>query len=54
MAAEARRAGASMVAMPPVLGLERAEEVRAALAADGTVVFELLSPPPSLPGQRLQ
>ncbi len=54
VAAEARRAGASMVAMPPVLGLERAEEVRAALAADGTVVFELLSPPPSLPGQRLQ
>jgi len=55
----AREAGASHVALPPVLGLEKASEVfrlvAAAVASHAPVaVFELLSPPPSVPGQRLQ
>jgi len=72
VAKAARQAGAELVALPPVLGFERAawvyETVMAAIAgaasgsaasrpaASGPAVtaFELLSPPPSLPGQRLQ
>jgi len=67
VAKAARQAGAELVALPPVLGFERAawvyETVMAAIAgaASGSgvpgpavTVFELLSPPPSLPGQRLQ
>jgi len=55
----AREAGASHVALPPVLGLEKASEVfrlvTEAVASHAPVaVFELLSPPPSVPGQRLQ
>jgi glycerol-3-phosphate dehydrogenase subunit B len=55
----AREAGAAFVALPPVLGLEKASEVfrlvAETVAAHAPVaVFELLSPPPSVPGQRLQ
>lgn len=59
--AAARRAGADLLALPPVLGLEPAgrayEAVAAALEkafAGAVVAFELLSAPPSVPGQRLQ
>ncbi len=62
VAAAARRARAAWVALPPVLGLDRAAEVhgevaqavREAFPGIPATVFELLSPPPSLPGQRLQ
>ncbi|MCL6650213.1 MAG: FAD-binding protein, partial [Chloroflexi bacterium] len=65
----ARRAGASHVALPPVLGLEDAPRVYGEVVEAvrngfpgrsgprgeaGPVVFELLSPPPSVPGQRVQ
>ncbi|MEW6032869.1 MAG: FAD-binding protein [Bacillota bacterium] len=58
----AAREKADLVALPPVLGLERADKVyravvgavRDACGGREVVVFELLSPPPSLPGWRLQ
>jgi len=64
VAGRARRAGATAVALPPVLGLDRSPQVLLALelalteawSTDGgrpPVVFELLSPPPSVPAQRL-
>jgi len=55
VAAAATGAGAELVALPPVLGLEEAETVyrTIASAAGKTRVFELLSPLPSVPGRRL-
>ncbi len=62
VAKAAKRAGADLVALPPVLGLENSvgvyRELATALAKAmpqaGVTAFELLSPPPSVPGQRLQ
>ncbi|HEX6938321.1 MAG TPA: FAD-binding protein [Longimicrobiales bacterium] len=49
-----RRAGASRALLPAVLGIERADEVRAALErAAGVPVGEALGVPPSAPGWRL-
>jgi len=46
--------GATRAILPPVLGLERSEAVRAALAAAaGVPVGEMLGVPPSVPGWRL-
>ena len=48
---EASKAGWDLVALPPVLGLRRTREARTAMdAALGRPWFELLSPPPSVPG----
>lgn len=63
--AETVKAGASCVALPPVLGLDPAGRVCQTIAAALTELslpeeagaaraFELLSTPPSVPGQRLQ
>jgi glycerol-3-phosphate dehydrogenase subunit B len=47
--------GATLVALPAVLGLERTAEVAADLAADlGVPVVELATLPPSVPGMRLE
>ncbi len=62
VAGAAARNKADLVALPPVLGLRQAHLVARALSdalaqgvpGRGVVVFELLSPPPSVPGQRLQ
>jgi len=77
VAAEAVRAGADLIVMPPVLGLDHTARVhrmvdealngpaagRSTAAASGAkrspdvrrvTLFELIAPPPSLPGQRLQ
>lgn len=68
VAAAAAKAGAGLVALPPVLGLEEAgtvyeavdaavREIRGGTGKAGSqeqVAFELLSPPPSVPGRRLQ
>lgn len=65
VAAEAAEAGAAWVALPPVLGGGPDDALRPAVAAavaeatsaasaGAPCVFELLSPPPSVPGQRLQ
>ncbi len=62
VAVAARRAGADLVALPPVLGLDHAtlvyERTAAALEeafrGPGVTAFELLAAPPSVPGQRLQ
>jgi Fe-S oxidoreductase/anaerobic glycerol-3-phosphate dehydrogenase len=54
VAREAAKAGWDFVALPPVLGLRRAREAGTAMdAALGRPWFELLSPPPSVPGMRL-
>ncbi|MCL6580101.1 MAG: FAD-binding protein [Firmicutes bacterium] len=64
VAGRARRAGATAVALPPVLGLDRSPQVLSTLELALTeayathggrppVAFELLSPPPSVPAQRL-
>jgi Fe-S oxidoreductase len=54
VAREASKAGWDLVALPPVLGLRRAREAGTAMdAALGRPWFELLSPPPSVPGMRL-
>ncbi|RJQ07396.1 MAG: FAD-binding protein [Bacillota bacterium] len=69
VAEAARKAGASHVALPPVLGLDDAPRVYGEIVdavrkgfpgrpsprgEAGPIVFELLSPPPSVPGQRVQ
>lgn len=49
------RTGATLVAVPPVLGLKAPVKVKETLQQDvGAEVFELLSFPPSVPGYRLQ
>ena len=54
LARAVRDAGATRAILPPVLGLERGEDVRAALAAAaGVPVGEMLGVPPSVPGWRL-
>jgi len=54
VAREAAASGCDVVALPPVLGLRRVNEARGAMdAALGRPWFELLSPPPSVPGMRL-
>jgi Fe-S oxidoreductase/anaerobic glycerol-3-phosphate dehydrogenase len=54
VAREASTSSWDVVALPPVLGLRRAGEARSAMdAALGRPWFELLSPPPSVPGMRL-
>ncbi|OHD72122.1 MAG: hypothetical protein A2177_06170 [Spirochaetes bacterium RBG_13_68_11] len=54
VAREASKSGWDLVALPPVLGLRRAREAGSAMdAALGRPWFELLSPPPSVPGMRL-
>ncbi|HEX7090913.1 MAG TPA: FAD-binding protein [Longimicrobiales bacterium] len=54
LARAVRDAGARRAILPPVLGLDRAEAVRSALAdAAGVPVGEMLAVPPSLPGLRL-
>ena len=54
VAREASKSSWDLVALPPVLGLRRAREARSAMdAALGRPWFELLSPPPSVPGMRL-
>lgn len=50
-----RRASAARAVLPAVLGVERVDDVRAALeAAAGVPVGEALGAPPSLPGWRLE
>ncbi|MEE8181951.1 MAG: anaerobic glycerol-3-phosphate dehydrogenase subunit GlpB [Candidatus Thorarchaeota archaeon] len=52
---QADRIGATHIALPPVLGFNRARENQLALQdLTGAHVFELLSFPPSVPGLRLQ
>jgi Fe-S oxidoreductase/anaerobic glycerol-3-phosphate dehydrogenase len=54
VAREASKSSCDVLALPPVLGLRRAGEARSAMdAALGRPWFELLSPPPSVPGMRL-
>ena len=54
LARAVRESGATRAILPPVLGLERGESVRAALAAAaGVPVGEMLGIPPSVPGWRL-
>ena len=54
LARAVRETGATRAILPPVLGLERGGEVRAALAAAaGVPVGEMLGIPPSVPGWRL-
>jgi glycerol-3-phosphate dehydrogenase subunit B len=54
VAREASKSSYDVVALPPVLGLRRAVGARSAMdAALGRPWFELLSPPPSVPGMRL-
>ena len=54
LARAVRETGATRVILPAVLGLERADAVRAALTdAAGVPVGEALGVPPSLPGWRL-
>jgi anaerobic glycerol-3-phosphate dehydrogenase len=49
-----RETGATRAILPPVLGLERGEQARAAVAAAaGVPVGEMLGIPPSVPGWRL-
>jgi len=51
----ARQSPYTHVALPPIIGLERSREAMAELeSACGLPCFELLSPPPSLLGLRLQ
>jgi len=50
-----RRYSPTHLAFPPVLGLEQANQSVERLEEElGLPVFELVSPPPSMPGQRLQ